>query len=114
MPLFLPLLSVLLLFGAAGIVLDVAWVPGGTRIDARDAPAQVELTAHAARRCPRCGWIESKREIPPSVADPHALPIYEYTLRMADGSSSVFQEALPTRWRLRERLMVIDGTGPLD
>jgi len=29
---------------------------------------------------------------------------------MADGSSSVFQEALPASWRVRERVMVIDGT----
>jgi hypothetical protein len=33
---------------------------------------------------------------------------------MADGSSRVFQETLPTRWRLGERLVVIDGsTSPL-
>jgi hypothetical protein len=67
-------------------------------------PAQVE------QRCANCGWIESKREIPSSVGDPHSLGVYEYTLRKADGSSRVFRETLPTTWRLGERLSVIDGT----
>lgn len=86
-----------------------------TSIDRRVValPAQVEVTAHAVR-CPHCGWIESKREIRPSVAEPHALQVYAYTLRMADGSSSEFQETLPASWRLGERLMVIDGTGRLN
>ena len=104
--------AVVVLFGAAGIALDAAWVPGWTSIDAQAValPALVELTVHAAQRCPHCGWIESKREIVPSVADPRSPGIYEYTLRMADGSSSVFREALPASWRLGERLTVIDGT----
>jgi hypothetical protein len=89
--------AVLVVFGAAGGELGPA------------TPAQVTPTVHAARRCPHCGWIESKRELLPSAADPRAARNYEYTLRMADGSSSVFQEALPASWRLGERLMVIDG-----
>jgi hypothetical protein len=67
-------------------------------------PAQ--LAGLGARRCPHCAWIEARREIRPQV--------FEYTARMADGSSRVFQETLPTRWRLGERLVVIDGsTSPL-
>ena len=69
--------------------------------------------AAIARRCPHCGWIQSKREILPGVADPHAPMVYEYTVRMADGSSSVFREELAS-WRLGERLVVIAGTGPLN
>lgn len=71
--------------------------------------AQIELTVHAVRRCSGCGWIESKRELAPGVASAGAPRIYEYTLRMADGSSSVFEEALPTSWRLGERLRVLEG-----
>jgi hypothetical protein len=63
-------------------------------------PAQ--LAGPAARRCPHCAWIEARREILPQV--------FEYTARMADGSSRVFQETLPTSWRLGERLTVIDGS----
>ena len=73
-------------------------------------PAQMQDTAREVRRCMYCGWIESKREIVPGVADPHALQVYEYTVRMRDGSSSVFREELPVSWRLGERLIVIDGT----
>jgi hypothetical protein len=102
-------MKVAALFGAA-------LVYGCTGFDAEPIalPANLELTAPAARRCLNCGWIESKRKILPSVADPQALQIYEYTLRMTDGSSSVFQETLPASWRLGERVRVIDGTGPRD
>jgi hypothetical protein len=65
-----------------------------------------------ALRCPHCGWIEARQEILPLVADPRALQVFEYTVRMADGSSRVFQETLPASWRLRERLVVIDGSAP--
>jgi hypothetical protein len=79
-----------------------------------DTQADAPLADHAVRRCAQCGWIESKREMVSSVADPRSLGIYEYTLRMADGSSTVFQEALPATWRLGERVTVIDGARPLN
>jgi hypothetical protein len=60
--------------------------------------------APGAQRCRHCGWIETRHEILPRV--------FEYTVRMADGSSRVFQETLPTSWRLGERLTVIDGSAP--
>jgi hypothetical protein len=66
-------------------------------------------------RCASCGWIEAKRELAPlAAADSQALKIYEYTLRMQDGSMSVFQETLPTSWRLGERVMLIESDGALD
>ena len=103
--------AVAVFFGAAGIALDVTWIPHWTGVDARaDAPlAQAEPAVHAVPRCPRCGWIESKRQIASSVADPGSLGIYEYTLRMPDGSSRVFRETLPASWRVGERLTLIDG-----
>jgi hypothetical protein len=64
------------------------------------------------RVCQHCGWIESKREILPEVADPGVARVYEYTLRRADGAVSVFREALPVTWRLGERVVVIDGIAP--
>ena len=106
--------TIVALVGALGIALGGVWDAGPANIDA-DAvalPAQAELTVRGVRRCLNCGWIESKRKILPSVADPQALQIYEYTLRMVDGSSSVFQETLPASWRLGERVRVIDGMGP--
>jgi len=71
------------------------------------APAEVPV--REARRCPHCGWIESKREILPEVADPLVARIYEYTLRRADGSLNIFRETLPVTWRLGERVVVIEG-----
>src|SRR5256885_978073 len=89
--------AVVTLFSAAGTALH-AWTATQAHID---PPQPVEdATAHAVR-CPYCAWIESKRELAPGM--------YEYTVRMADGSGSVFQQALPTSWRVGERLMLIDG-----
>jgi hypothetical protein len=83
-------------------------------IDAGEELAAPGDPAVQARGCPHCGWIESKREILPGAGDPRAPRSYEYTVRMNDGSSSVFQQALPASWRLRERLTIIGGAGPLD
>ena len=82
--------------------------------DAVALSAPVALAAPAVQRCRHCGWIESKREIQPRAADPNALIAYEYIDRMANGSSSVFQETLPASWRLGERLILIGGAGALD
>ena len=72
--------------------------------------ALVLLAGPAERQhCSTCGWIEAKRELVPQLMDPHALKIFEYTLRMADGSVSLFQETQPTSWRLGERVMLIEG-----
>jgi hypothetical protein len=65
-------------------------------------------------RCPSCGWIEAKREVSPDTIDSSALKTYEYTLRMADGSISLFRETLPTKWHLGERMTLIEGISPLD
>jgi hypothetical protein len=74
----------------------------------RAAPGE---PAVRARGCTQCGWIESKRELPPEAADPRAPRSYEYMVRMTDGSSSVFRQQLPASWRLGERLSVIAGAG---
>jgi len=78
------------------------------------APAQFHLSGPHPLRCASCGWIEAKRELAPLAAEPRALKVYEYTLRMQDGSLSVFQETLPTSWRVGERIMLIEATGALD
>jgi hypothetical protein len=49
----------------------------------------------------------------PVLADPAGAAVYEYTLRMPDGSSSLFRETLPASWRLGERVGVIEGSGAL-
>jgi hypothetical protein len=82
---------------------------GGARPDAADA-----LALDKPRHCAHCGWIEAKREMVPGIADPHAQTVYEYTVRMADGSRSMFREKLPVSWRLGERLILIGGAGAVD
>ncbi|HVJ10706.1 MAG TPA: hypothetical protein VNC62_03945 [Burkholderiales bacterium] len=92
--------AVAALFGATAIALEVTWIPGWRGIDAIAVlPAPSDAEVHAGPRCARCGWIESKRDVLSNTV--------EYTVRMGDGSSTVFEEALPTRWRLGERLSVM-------
>jgi hypothetical protein len=81
--------------------------------EALAAQPPVQLAGPAPRRCPDCARIVAKREILPLVADTGALQVFEYTVRMADGSSRVFRETLPTSWRLHERLGFIDGSTQL-
>ena len=68
-----------------------------------------DRTLDAPRRCTHCGWIESKQQITP--ADGYAPVIYEYTVRMANGSLRVFREGPAVRWRVGERLMLLAGAG---
>ena len=77
-------------------------------------PIPFFLSGPLPRHCQSCGWIEAKRELAPLAADPQALRVYEYTLRMQDGSTSLFQETLPTSWRLGEGVVLIEGMGALD
>jgi hypothetical protein len=72
------------------------------------------LSGPAPLKCPSCGWIEDKREIVPGTIDASAPKTYEYTLRMADGSVSLFRETMPTKWHLGERMTLIEGISPLD
>jgi hypothetical protein len=73
-------------------------------------PSRAEAAGAAVRRCSHCGWIESKREVPPAGTQARVPVAYEYTVRMADGSRSVFRETLPVSWRVGERLISIGGT----
>jgi hypothetical protein len=100
-----PFLSVLLLAMLAAC---------DSGIDAGDALLAPRAPAVQPRRCLHCGRIESKRQMPAGATDPHALAVYEYTVRMTDGSSSIFEQALPVSWRVGERLTVIGVARPLD
>jgi hypothetical protein len=77
-------------------------------------PEPLLVAAPHTGRCANCGWIEAKHELVPLLADPQALRVYEYTLRMEDGSMSLFRETLPTTWRLGERVILIEASGALD
>jgi len=100
------LLAVVLLFGAVAQFF--------VRVAADVDPPPLLLSGPHVPRCPNCGWIEAKRELAPLAGEPQALRIYEYTLRMQDGSMRVFQETLPASWRLGERVMLIESDGALD
>jgi len=56
---------------------------------------QVSAPPPSARSCKGCGWIESRRDD-------------QYTVRMPDGTSRVFDETPGVNWRLGERLTFIE------
>jgi len=108
---WLPLLA---LFAALAFISGVTVNALGVVSLAPGNPAQdVQADAPTTRRCPKCGWIESNRNIPAGT-DNLAIRIQEYTVRMVDGSSRVFTGGPADRWRLGERLTFIDGDRRLD
>jgi hypothetical protein len=74
-------------------------------------PAIVELGGRARPRCVHCGWIESRHEVLPGIGDAPGASVHEYTLRMDDGTSTIFREPQNSGWRVGERLQMIDGFG---
>ena len=134
-----PLITVIafVLFSTAGIARIVGWGPNSTddsgAILALDPSAPVPATneARVKPRCPECGVIVSMREIEVRDEDTgrprtaggavagsrietrvDSTRSYEITVRLADGSSRVFNDANPARWRSGERVIVIDGANP--
>jgi hypothetical protein len=125
-----------ILFSTAGIARIVGWGSNSTDdsgdILALDQTAPVPTTseARAKPRCPECGVIVSMREIEVRNKDSgpgttgrvvagnqdetrvKSTRSYEITVRLADGSSRVFNDAKPARWRSGERVIVIDGADP--
>jgi hypothetical protein len=85
------------------VAMLAACEPGIDDVDVLKA-SQAGLKVIGGRHCSQCGRIESKREV--------AASVYEYTLRMPDGTRSVFQETLPASWRVGERVGIIAGSDP--
>lgn len=98
--LLLPALCVSLLATLAGCESTSAESAGGF------AGAAI---ADAPRRCTLCGWIEAKRALDPQAGEADLPIVYEYTVRMANGSLSVFRQEHAVPWRVGERLIVIAG-----
>jgi hypothetical protein len=99
------------------LALGVAFWAGWTHLPQPDVSSDAEpqfLSGPRPFHCRNCGWIEEKREVSADTLDPSALKTYEYTLRMADGSVSLFRETMPTTWHLGERMTVVEGISPLD
>jgi hypothetical protein len=103
-PLLAFFIALVLLLGAAAIAFGAVSV-------ARDArPDAAASSPLKTRRCPECGWIESRRDLPAGT-DNRAVTLPEYTVRMVDGSSRVFIAGPGERWRLGERLRYIEWQG---
>jgi len=80
-----------ILFATAGFARIVGWGPNST-----DGPG---ATGGVVAGNPGETRVESTRS-------------YEITVRLADGSSRVINDAKPARWRPGERVIVIEGANP--
>ena len=112
--------------GAAALGAGDALAPGQ---HARPEPAPVAAGGRTGSRCPECGVVESIRPIArsgdtgghgaavgkiavrtsgsASAADETGGNGYEITVRLRDGSRTVFKEASPRTWRQGSRVLVI-------
>jgi hypothetical protein len=121
----------IVLFSTAGIARIMGWGANSTDASgdglAPDQMPAVETMSEARvfARCAECGVIVSMRKIERHKEDPgpgadgdrdesrlKASRNYEFTVRMADGSSRVIEAANAAAWRRGERLIVIAGAIP--
>ena len=126
----------IVLFSTAGIARIMGWGANSTDASgdglAPDQMPAVETRSEARvfARCAECGVIVSMRKIERHKEDPGpgaagsgaagnrdesrltAATNYEFTVRMADGSSRVIEAANAAAWRRGERLIVIAGAIP--
>jgi hypothetical protein len=95
--------AVAILFGASALVLNVALA-----IVRSAAPAEASFVPapRSKSRCAECGRITARDAV--AAASGAQAVRYEYTVRMTDGSTRVFQEPAEVHWRLGEHLVVID------
>jgi len=135
-----PLITVIavIVFSTAGIARIAGWGTNSTDDDSGDilaldlsAPVPATNAARVKARCPECGVIMSMREIEVRDEDTgrprtaggavagsrietrvDLTRSYEITVRLADGSIRVFNDANPARWRSGERVILIDGANP--
>jgi len=100
-----------IVFSSAGFARMMGWDPGAGYSGASlalDVPAG---EARPGPRCAECGTVVSVREI--VRHDEASSGNYEFMVRMADGSSRAIDSSGPVRWRMGERLLIIDGAVPL-
>ena len=97
LPLLITVIAIVL-FSTAAIARMLGWGMDSTGVS-DDIEVSATSDDSAGPRCPECGMIVSTRN-------------NEITVRMADGSSRVIEDANPARWRAGERLIVIAGTDP--
>jgi hypothetical protein len=84
--------------------------------EARPTVARNSISRRNRVGCPECGFVESVRPIERSggasgttiAANALSAKGYEITVRLRDGSSTVFNEANPGTWRLGSRVIVIN------
>lgn len=121
-----------ILFSSAGVARMIGWSgdffgnPGSAPI-AKAAVVSKPGRSNTRRMCAHCGVITSMREIAvgsqesgqkaftvdtASVGREPIVPTrkFEIVVLMADGSSRVFEEQHPAKWREGERLIFIDAS----
>lgn len=117
-----------ILFSTAGFAHIAGWIPTSTD-DSGGTPALHGLSV-AKGKCAECGVIVSMREIEVRNEDTgpcatgeavacnqdetrvKSTKSHEITVRLANGSSRVINDANSARWRSGERVVVIGGANP--
>lgn len=111
--------------GFGDVIADEVLPAASAKPGSGESPALAD--SRAKRRCPECGVIVSMRMVDAGGPDAggeaarHGTPSdqgamrelpakrFEFVVRRQDGSRRVIIDADPTRWRMGERVIVIDG-----
>ncbi|MEJ6020665.1 hypothetical protein [Ramlibacter sp. PS4R-6] len=73
------------------------------------APGTEAPTSRSKARCRTCGVVESIRKVDAAGATP---AVYEFTIRLRDGSARVSSVASVAKWRVGDPVMLIGGNEP--
>jgi hypothetical protein len=123
---------VAIVLGVCGVVGVVAGLPAATDVGPVVSKHDGPRTKAPRPKCEECGVVASTREIDRLAVDRGAtvpsmvmsgrrndlamasVKQYEVTVRMKDGSSRVFTDVNPSRWRAGERVILIEGASHSD
>jgi hypothetical protein len=106
LPLTRPLLFVAIAL-AAGAAALFTMQAGEAAATATPVDARQDATPKGGRdrRCDDCGLVQTIRRTNPASG----LPVYEFTVRMRDGSTRDSSQATRGRWIEGDRVIVIGG-----
>jgi hypothetical protein len=116
-PAALPFLAGVVVFGTVAMAnVPVARWLGNSPEQAQRLPMQEPaaddgaVKARVRTRCEACGVVQAIRRIDPVGELP---AVYEFTVRLRDGSTRLSSNASQAKWRAGDAIMLIGGAGAL-
>jgi hypothetical protein len=77
--------------------------------EAPPSEAPAVRTTRARQKCDECGVVQSMRTVEPTK---NSAAVYEYTVRLADGSIHVLADSYAANRRVGERIILVGAGKP--